>query len=1673
MIVAATAATQNRGQIAVTEDGGQIMGMENLLNAPLHASQQREEVNFDTRSDFGEKTVMFSTDDPLMDMTHSHTVNIAGEAELFGDVSVQRCDIFPTGGEQRVMFTVDNGSTGMTPSHPGNIASGSGTPSTSRNVDSRVEKRNVPALAPCLDPGFANFLASLSKPTNGVARMTPPAGPSAEETNSAQAKATKQRVGVDKENLAPTFASALMEKSLTNAKTVGETYYGSALWPDDARMDVTEAQTGVALGGTDDDPFQCLFPTRDMYAHSDGKVSQRMKSKRQHSGETSRGADPGKKEKSSFTVPPPLCASQRQKLSSDANDERREKTVMFTAGNEFMDMTRSHTMNIAVGPFAAAQMSGGNFELGFKNFLASLSNPNDPIWNREVPRLMPTAAPTSPNITSGLQSSGALGSSKHKGLETSLKPSLKMKVWRPQDKLYSEDDYREKTVRFSADDARMSMTRSLTVNIATELQPQSRPNVDLVPAQGDKTVRFTANDAAMDMTQSHTVNIATDLQPQSAQNVDFMPANEDKTVRFTANDAAMDMTQSHTVNIATDLQPQSAQNVDLVPAPADKTVRFTANDAAMDMTQSHTVNIATDLHPQSAQNVDLVPANEDKTVRFTANDAAMDMTQSHTVNIATDLHPQSAQNVDLVPAPADKTVRFTANDAAMDMTQSHTVNIATDFEPKSHPNVDFLPTCGEKTVRFTAEDMAMDMTQCLTVNIDSNSASNSVSPHQNVLPVGKTTHFPFAAKKRESETFGRSRNRSLSARGLDPGYNNYLSMTSGPKDHLKAEATSIPFLRENPDINGLLPQLETQKPDMKTGDEAGGSLSAVLEKSVSKTETDSPEITVSMDMTEAQTGYILGPTCTDEPLQCLSSTQAPDSEHVKNVEASDDAVGTSNPDDAEITKLLDSSETETKKEPEPRTSTSPSSQKTESSPSAGDQDADTLRSRKSRRQSLADIQSKVRRLSAMINTAPDAVATDACTAPLPQTDHDPNANSQEKNVSLPVEEPELEMGLVNTEDDTGAERPPATATATPFSLNTKHLMSRFSMGGLKAKLPQRSKPDDSKKAKAAENTGAVNVDIQLSNFDNDVSNIYDEELDGYEDVSETLDIGSPPKIPEKEDLSQQFNMEELLEEDVFEEDFMSAVQGQKRPFPEGENNMEDEKRMQAPTEIVEMSNVGECESNIAARTTTQTIDSSSGGHTASIRCEATFESTFKQSMFELDDHASEGQKKLEDGSITVSEFFKLFNIDFVIHNPRQSVLPGGLLSDPDLTPMDLLKAKHINRPKQMVYETNVTDLTEKVTRLKVRMQDLDKPLKTVNRPLWEEMKHSTERELKSFGAKLKERSNFFRKTSKVQSHEMKEILYTNLIQASLEEQLKVRGTIGEADEMLKSLDDYIHELETEITAVEEKGFENKPSLKSIQKEIMKINKTLADDERQMCELEMQRNQTSNKLCWLREETRTLEEHIAMLHLVNEWKFKEAKDNCKIYTFLYNTLYLELVFESSDDDDDDDRQRERKISRITFRFDFDEAKSQGYARLVHKLVSQYIEGESAWVEKYSMSRHIPKLFHDVSLVVGRCRLLGEEVRRLKMWGSIPLNILDIDCDDARVCIMFSSLKKIIKFEVMLAVNLINNCLVFHVQSFMNLVGRTKVQSIKEIVSSFPPGKNRLTKIVKKIHETFLC
>uniref|UniRef100_A0A1A8PX06 Cancer susceptibility candidate 5 n=1 Tax=Nothobranchius pienaari TaxID=704102 RepID=A0A1A8PX06_9TELE len=321
------------------------------------------------------------------------------------------------------------------------------------------------------------------------------------------------------------------------------------------------------------------------------------------------------------------------------------------------------------------------------------------------------------------------------------------------------------------------------------------------------------------------------------------------------------------------------------------------------------------------------------------------------------------------------------------------------------------------------------------------------------------------------------------------------------------------------------------------------------------------------------------------------------------------------------------------------------------------------------------------------------------------------------------------------------------------------------------------------------------------------------------------------------------------------------------------------------------------------------------------------------------------------------------------------------------------------------------------------------------------MRHFSENELKSFGAKLKEKNNFFKKLAKVKSHEMKEELYSNLVRTSREQQQKVRGKIEEADKTIKHLDECI------------------------------FSDAVADKERQMSDLELEKKQNSSKLEQIKEENSSLQKQIDILNMMSEWRLGERSNKSTCFTFLHGTMFLQLEYEQLERSDADSGC-EKKITNIAFKFELDPEKSQPHARLVHKLVSQYMEGESGWVEKYSTSQDVPKLLHDVSLVVSRCRMLGEEIRLLKMWGGLRFDILDINCMDTQVRVVFSSMKRCSKFEVVFDVSLTNQLCAFQVQSFKNVFGSSSIQQIEDIVASLASGRKLLTRIIKKIHETLL-
>uniref|UniRef100_A0AAV2KAT2 Knl1 C-terminal RWD domain-containing protein n=1 Tax=Knipowitschia caucasica TaxID=637954 RepID=A0AAV2KAT2_KNICA len=678
----------------------------------------------------------------------------------------------------------------------------------------------------------------------------------------------------------------------------------------------------------------------------------------------------------------------------------------------------------------------------------------------------------------------------------------------------------------------------------------------------------------------------------------------------------------------------------------------------------------------------------------------------------------------------------------------------------------------------------------------------------------------------------------------------------------------------------------------------------------------------------------------------------------------------------------------------------------------------------------------------------------------PQT-HDEDqvvVDETEQSPASMRKDPELELGdgeaQQTFERDADFQKSKCKSSTTPFKLETKRLMSRLSVVGFMPKLGKRSQSEEAK----TPNEPAT-AQIHTARFDLNVSDIKNEELGSYEDVSETLDSRSPDKEPEDMAVFGGFELDQELQDKIFEEE--ALVNEKKRPLEDEERTAEDEKRIRTSNDTVILDSqactlVGD---NITSAANTQTTISSICNHTVSLRCEGTLESSSMQSIYEysLEDYANDIERKFEDGNITMLEFFKFFHMDFVIHNSRQSVAPGRVSSDVESSQMDVSRDRHIHAPRQQVYKADVRCLTEQVEGLKFRMRDLNKPLYLVNKALWEEMKNFTEGEFKSFSAKLKEIYSTCRKTSRAKAHEMKEGLYTDLLRANAEVQEKLRGSIQRADTMLNNLDDCMAKLEAELAALE-------GDVKRGQEELSTVTDAISDHERSASELQVQNMYSADKLRRVKEEAKDVDRRLTMLHRMNEWRLKEMTRTTSIYTFLYETLHLKLTYEDTEGND------ERKIVDVSLKHLLDE-RSQGHARLVHALLSQVTQAQS-WTKRYSSSKDVFDLLRELSLMVSRCRLLGEEVRLLDTWGSMSLDILDIHCVQTDVYITFSSLQRLQKFEVVFSVCLTNQLYTLQLKSFRNVMGDTTIQNIQEVLSSITPGHKYLTKTIKSIHERFL-
>ncbi|KAM4529255.1 uncharacterized protein V3H82_027441 [Fundulus diaphanus] len=642
LLGAATGTTQNRVQVLATEDESpQILGMETLLNAPLHASQQRIMVPLDSGIEFAEKTVLFCAEDAVMDLTHSHSINLNIGAELLGDLSHENFNLIHSGGEGNDIEVFRD------------VASSHSVQATNPSTEKRPPAHTMSHL----DPDFKSFLLSLSKPSASstsavLTGMTALAGPSSDETKSSSGKSETQTSDVDKENQVP--------NSLSSSRKSGEAFSGSAFHPEVyLSMDLTEAQTGHILGvAADEDPFQCLFPTQDMYEMSNRRESDNLKANK------------------SLVNPSVAAPHESQKVSSVLKKDSRETTV------------------------------GNGIDLRFTEFPVSL--PKTSGGNPENPRIQP------PFSTQTVGTGGSL--SQHELWRTDVDqencPARTRRSWRePLSVISPEGDISMEmtavqTGHIMGGDVSMEMTDFQTGRI-TEILPL---------CESQKKEAFTLEQQNIDRPQSSHQGMETSkTSGGNPENPRIQPPSSTQTVGTGGSLSQHELwrTDVDQENCPARTRRSCREPLSVISPEGDISMEMTAvqtghimgGDVSMEMTDFQTGRITEILPLCGSQKKEAFTLEQQNIDRPQSSHQGMETSSKLSFNI---------RHQDKV-VPADGSREKTST--CLDVTKSHGVYITANVKPDSHPNVNVSPTGGEKTVRFTADDASRDITQCVNMRM--------------------------------------------------------------------------------------------------------------------------------------------------------------------------------------------------------------------------------------------------------------------------------------------------------------------------------------------------------------------------------------------------------------------------------------------------------------------------------------------------------------------------------------------------------------------------------------------------------------------------------------------------------------------------------------------------------------------------------------------------------------------------------------------------------------------------------------------------------------------------------------------------------------------------------------------------------------------------------------------
>ncbi|XP_066550780.1 kinetochore scaffold 1 [Amia ocellicauda] len=783
-----------------------------------------------------------------------------------------------------------------------------------------------------------------------------------------------------------------------------------------------------------------------------------------------------------------------------------------------------------------------------------------------------------------------------------------------------------------------------------------------------------------------------------------------------------------------------------------------------------------------------------------------------------------------------------------------------------------------------------------------------------------------------------------------------------------------------------------------------------------------------------------------------------------------------------------------------------------------------------RRRSLADLRSKIKTIKNAINE-PAETGVAHQTAPSPKLQRLSELEMKDENTQdffgskgcVNDDGRVYNGGEVNVEESAGPNTlhsvdhslygDQAWNTTAPVNIcSVKPKTTRMSLGGYLPKLPHKKKTIEVKPPEITENSSfgkllvralGASAETQMRNNETD-HNIHEEILpdcSDEEDSAENITGELPPGNCLNNTSDERALSNIGIDDPDFVKSMLDVTASQKRPFPEGghEDEITNERKVrrsldgpsadqgkEASKFIVQWdSNAVGITAESLPSLTTKTFDSTSsssntinttnlkGTYDTSAQRSAQFESQF----MEEEEFECGLREKLQDGSITIKEFFQLLEINILIQRPRQSTLPHNFASDSALDPEVLLRERFIYRPKQQVYEEDCQALSETVEILKARIPDQEKALKTINESLWETVKTYSEEQLKSLGSKLNERKLYFRKKSKAFFHETKIGLYSKLVQSAKLAKQDLKEKIELTEDLLQNLDDCLHNLEAEVSGLDscemQEGNVNSELalvLQARQEELENLKVLEADYKRKEFELQRENDNIADKVCRLQAKTHELENNIQDLNRLTEWTLIEWTDDRAVFSFLNGSLEIELVFDAPCEGTDKPGQNVLDVKFYTL---LDDERVPSSSLVIHKLITQFIKSHGSWCQKYPKQQDVPLLLHDLSLVVSRCRLLGEELHYLDKWGCLKFDILDMSVSDTNVRILFSSYKAFAKFDIAFAITPAYPSSRLELLSFQNYIGDIRRDQIEDSISAVKPEEHYLTKIIQKIQQDLLC